>query len=230
MNDGTSRRTPDGAGRQAEAEPGSPYTIAECADAAAQVYGVAVEDMRGHSREKGVARARYLAILLTYEQGQHSYPEIGSFFGRGHSTAQRRESRAQELLTEDEGFQAQYRKAKLHLSSEPESIEETPDSDTQDHARTIIKQSIARGEIDPFEVLGHEAVGGLKLLEILSVVSFEGSPEGGSADEHLDELGRARLIMLQAGIREDRIIGEMSPVEEESLYQVLEDSGLLRQQ
>lgn len=48
-------------------------------------YGLSVEDLLGRSRSKMIVRARKEAMKAVYELG-FSYPEVGRFFGRDHTT------------------------------------------------------------------------------------------------------------------------------------------------
>lgn len=51
-----------------------------------QASGVPVEDIRGVSRFRRVLRARALVVWVLREYGEWSYPEIGHYFDKDHTT------------------------------------------------------------------------------------------------------------------------------------------------
>ena len=55
-------------------------------EAVATAVGVDVEDILGEGRTTSVARARRLAMAVARWTTGWSYPEIGRFFGRDHSS------------------------------------------------------------------------------------------------------------------------------------------------
>ncbi len=57
------------------------------AKAVAEHYGVSVEKMRGESKLKFFYVPRAVTMLLIREKYGASYPEIGRFFNRDHTTA-----------------------------------------------------------------------------------------------------------------------------------------------
>jgi chromosomal replication initiator protein len=63
-------------------------TIPEIIEATAQVCNVRPAELLGTGKKKHIARARLLAYYLARNLTQHSFPEIGRFFHRDHSTIQ----------------------------------------------------------------------------------------------------------------------------------------------
>lgn len=55
-------------------------------EAVAQAYGQSVEDIKGSSRTKDLTMARHVAIYLVRLLTELSYPEIGRYFSRDHTT------------------------------------------------------------------------------------------------------------------------------------------------
>lgn len=54
--------------------------------ATAEVYGISVTDLMSNRRKAEFTEARHAAILLAVRCTKWSYPEIGRFFDRDHTT------------------------------------------------------------------------------------------------------------------------------------------------
>lgn len=54
--------------------------------AAAEAYGITVDDLKGRSTRKEFARPRQHAMYLMAQYSHLSLPMIGRFFGRDHTT------------------------------------------------------------------------------------------------------------------------------------------------
>ncbi|MBD5367277.1 MAG: hypothetical protein HDR82_09840 [Bacteroides sp.] len=54
--------------------------------AAAEVYGVSVEDVMSDSRKRSIAEARQMAMFLCHEKTLLDITDIGIVFGRKHPT------------------------------------------------------------------------------------------------------------------------------------------------
>lgn len=74
-------------------------SIKKIADAVAYFYGFNIIDLKQRSRKKDVVLARQIAMYLSREYAQKSYPVIGSYFGsRDHTTAIHAHKKIQYLL------------------------------------------------------------------------------------------------------------------------------------
>lgn len=62
------------------------YKATEIADAVAEHYTITTAQITGPSRKGKVARARQVAMFLIREKLKWSYPAIGLFFQRDHTT------------------------------------------------------------------------------------------------------------------------------------------------
>ena len=49
-------------------------------------FGYRLTDLTGVSRKQDVSIVRHMAMYLIYETGRYSYPQIGRFFNRDHTT------------------------------------------------------------------------------------------------------------------------------------------------
>jgi chromosomal replication initiator protein len=54
--------------------------------ATAAFYDIPVDQLRGRSRLRRFAEARQVAMYLAKNRTAHSYPALGSIFGRDHTT------------------------------------------------------------------------------------------------------------------------------------------------
>jgi chromosomal replication initiator protein len=78
--------------------PGSP--LERIAERVAQRYRVPVKALRGTSRVRNVARARQVAMSVARQAG-FSFPQIGAFFSRDHTTVMHSCAKVAELAMED---------------------------------------------------------------------------------------------------------------------------------
>jgi chromosomal replication initiator protein len=77
-------------------------TMAEILRVTAEQFRVAVDDLRSKGRRQELVLARQVAMYLIREMTDHSYPEIGQFFGgRDHSTVMYAVQKVAELLRND---------------------------------------------------------------------------------------------------------------------------------
>jgi chromosomal replication initiator protein len=77
-------------------------TMPEILRLTAANYRVAVDDLRSKGRRQELVIARQVAMYLTREMTNHSYPEIGQFFGgRDHSTVMYAVQKIAELVQND---------------------------------------------------------------------------------------------------------------------------------
>lgn len=67
-------------------------------DAVAKAYGQSVEDIKGSSRTKDLTMARHVGMYLVRLLTELSYPEIGRYFGRDHTTCMSGEKRVSDLM------------------------------------------------------------------------------------------------------------------------------------
>jgi chromosomal replication initiator protein len=61
-------------------------TMREIAELVAERRGLTLEELRGSSRVHKVCHPRQEAMALIMAQGRFSYPQVGRFFDRDHST------------------------------------------------------------------------------------------------------------------------------------------------
>ena len=79
-----------------------PVTIQMIQKAAAEHFGLRVEEMRAKRRTKGIAFPRQVAMYLARELTDASLPRIGEEFGgRDHTTVMHACDRVKEALTKD---------------------------------------------------------------------------------------------------------------------------------
>lgn len=83
----------------------------------AEHYKVKVNDLLSKRRSRSIARPRQLAMLLSKELTNHSYPEIGQAFDRDHTTVLHACKKMKELLDEDRRLEEDYRHLVRILSS-----------------------------------------------------------------------------------------------------------------
>ena len=74
-------------------------------------YNIKLSDLLSNKRNRSLARPRQLSMSLAKELTTHSLPEIGeSFGGRDHTTVLHACKRINELRTEDNGIEEDYKK------------------------------------------------------------------------------------------------------------------------
>lgn len=69
-------------------------------EAVANAYGQSVEDIKGASRTKDLTMARHVAMYLVRLLTELSYPEIGRYFGRDHTTCMSAEKKVSGQMKE----------------------------------------------------------------------------------------------------------------------------------
>ncbi len=69
-------------------------------EAVAVAYGQSVEDIKGSSRTKDLTMARHVAMYLVRLLTELSYPEIGRYFGRDHTTCMSAEKKVSGQMQE----------------------------------------------------------------------------------------------------------------------------------
>lgn len=69
--------------------------------AAAEVYGVSVEDIMSDSRKRKIAEARQMAMYLCHEKTLLDLADIGIVFGRTHATVIHSLNKIDDLLEID---------------------------------------------------------------------------------------------------------------------------------
>ncbi|MEK6789148.1 MAG: chromosomal replication initiator protein DnaA [Pseudomonadota bacterium] len=75
----------------------------------AEYYHISLRELTGKRRNRGIARPRQIAMALSRELTQNSYPEIGQAFdGRDHSTVIHACERVRELRAEEPQFDEDY--------------------------------------------------------------------------------------------------------------------------
>ena len=75
----------------------------------AEYYHISLRELNGKKLNRGIARPRRIAMALSRELTQNSYPEIGQAFdGRDHSTVIHACERVRELRTEEPPFDEDY--------------------------------------------------------------------------------------------------------------------------
>lgn len=75
----------------------------------AEYYRISLRELTGKKRNRGFARPRQLAMALSRELTQNSYPEIGlAFDGRDHSTVIHACEKVRELRADDPQFAEDY--------------------------------------------------------------------------------------------------------------------------
>ncbi|MGV6858374.1 MAG: chromosomal replication initiator protein DnaA [bacterium] len=83
----------------------------------ADYYNLKVSDLLSARRSRSIARPRQLAMLISKELTNHSYPEIGAAFERDHTTVLHACKKVRELLEEDRRIEEDYRSLIRTLSS-----------------------------------------------------------------------------------------------------------------
>ncbi len=76
----------------------SAVTLGDIEAAAAAYFGITVADLHSSRRTRTVCVARMLAMFLTRRHTQMSYPEIGNFMGKNHSSVVLAVQKMEQLL------------------------------------------------------------------------------------------------------------------------------------
>lgn len=90
--------------RQAEEPSPKPRypTFKSVLDATCEEFGVRQIDVYADRRHKPVARARHVVMYLMYEITEHSFPRIGRFMRRDHTSIMHGHQKITRLLQENE--------------------------------------------------------------------------------------------------------------------------------
>jgi len=72
--------------------------------AAADAFGISVDDMKGRSQPQRIAKARHAFVFVAREALKESFPRIAAALGRDHTTAMSSYRRAQALLERNKDF------------------------------------------------------------------------------------------------------------------------------
>jgi chromosomal replication initiator protein len=78
-----------------------PLSLEEIGRTVAKYFSVTFEDLRGPRRQKKIAHARHVALYFSRSMLKASFPEIGDFFNRDHSTVMTSFSKVEEELPVD---------------------------------------------------------------------------------------------------------------------------------
>lgn len=85
-------------------------------DMVAEYFGISIKDLVGKKRSRNIARPRQIAMALTREFTNDSFPDIGQAFGgRDHSTVIHACEKVAELLKEDPVLEKDYNALKSTL-------------------------------------------------------------------------------------------------------------------
>ena len=71
-------------------------------DAVSEVFGVSVREIMSPSRERRLARTRFAIYYLAWLNTRHSFPSVGRYMGRDHTTIMHGRTRAIELIRKDD--------------------------------------------------------------------------------------------------------------------------------
>jgi chromosomal replication initiator protein len=93
-------------------------TIAHIKEEVASRYGFPVAELEGPSRKKDISQARHIAIYLSRNLMEHSFPAIGKAFGdRDHTTIMHAYSKIKTLVQETPLLQAEVSDIRESLTS-----------------------------------------------------------------------------------------------------------------
>ena len=82
-----------------------PLTMRMIMSAVSKVSGISEESLSGSRRNRSVARPRQLALYLSTTLLTHrSFPEIGKFYNKDHTTVIHARKKVEELLETDPDF------------------------------------------------------------------------------------------------------------------------------
>jgi hypothetical protein len=71
-------------------------------DAVSEVFGVSVREIMSPSREQRLTRTRFAIYYLAWLNTRHSFPSVGRYMGRDHTTIMHGRTRAIELIRKDD--------------------------------------------------------------------------------------------------------------------------------
>ena len=102
--------------RLGDADAGAMTSVSEIVDASAQEFGISRESLLSRDRRPEVAAARHVAMYLSRELTEHSYPEIGrGIGGRTHTTVLHAVNRVASSLRRDANLQQAVDKLRRRL-------------------------------------------------------------------------------------------------------------------
>lgn len=119
------------------------------ADILAQVshtFGVPVEDMRGKSRKKPIARARHAAVWIAHQNPRLSFLDIGNALNRHHTVAMHSAEQCKQIMTRDWHYSQCVNRVLSKLRSG--DIDRPHNRREQCPAERFMNRSIERGSRD----------------------------------------------------------------------------------
>ncbi|MEM9705049.1 MAG: DnaA/Hda family protein [Pseudomonadota bacterium] len=81
-------------------------TLSDTISAAAEAFGITVEDIKGRAQPQRIVKARHAVVFVARETLKESFPRIGEALNRDHTTAMSSHRRAQALLERNADFQS----------------------------------------------------------------------------------------------------------------------------
>ncbi|MEL7487072.1 MAG: DnaA/Hda family protein [Pseudomonadota bacterium] len=85
-------------------------TLDDGVAAAADAFGITVEDVKGRAQPQRIVKARHAFVYVSREVLKESFPRIAAVLGRDHTTAMSSYRRAEALLERNEAFREAVRK------------------------------------------------------------------------------------------------------------------------
>ena len=82
--------------------------MADIAAAVSEHFGFSVRDLRGPRKFRKLAYPRFLFCLLARELALKTFPEIGAYLSRDHTTVIYAERKAREMIEADDGMAAAF--------------------------------------------------------------------------------------------------------------------------
>jgi chromosomal replication initiator protein len=92
-------------------------TLEDALKAAADVFGITVEDLRGRAQPQRIVRARHAYVMVGRQVLNESFPRIARAMNRDHTTAISSIRRGEALFERDKKFQAQIAEIKAALGA-----------------------------------------------------------------------------------------------------------------
>ena len=80
------------------------YSIADIVRASTRATGVTKRELRSHRRQRELTTVRHAVLYLCRELTERSYPQIGNFFDRDHTSVIYADRRAAERLKTEREF------------------------------------------------------------------------------------------------------------------------------